>query len=132
MTVGALGEIVFQATEETIRTLDNWNWSGSARWAEHNRHNNHALTEFTGLDPDEISFSMYLSAFLGVDPMTDLKRLWDYERNGTPVALTVGDHAYGYYRWSVVSHRAAIETTDGTGNITSCTVQVSLKEYLRT
>lgn len=37
---------------------------------------------------------MYLSASLGVDPMTELTKIWRYERNHTPLSLVVGTHAY--------------------------------------
>ena len=50
--VGCLGDIVFTVSDRTIETINNVTWSGSARYATHQRHGTHALTEFTGLDPD--------------------------------------------------------------------------------
>lgn len=134
--IGYLGEsaergIVFQVSEETVRTLSNWKWSGSARYAVHQRHNTHALTEFTGLDPDKITFDLVLMRELGTDPMEDVGKLWGYERNATAVALTVGSKAYGKYRWNVVSHEMGITYTDPTGDVTTATVSVTLEEFLR-
>ena len=63
--VGCLGDIVFQVSRETVRTIDNVVWSGSARYGVHHKHLGNALTEFTGLDPDKISFTMLLSKGLG-------------------------------------------------------------------
>lgn len=92
--VGVLGDIAFTVSSDVVRTLNNMKWSGSARYTTHQRHNSHALTEFTGLDADKLSFDMYLSASLGVDPMTELTKIWRYERNHTPLSLVVGTHAY--------------------------------------
>lgn len=131
MIVGALGDIVFQVTEETIETLDNFTWSGSANWATHHRHGTDAITEFTGRGTDEISFDIYLSAFLGVNPMEEIKKIWAYERAGTPVGMTIGEHKYGRYRWGIQSHTTKAENWTGTGDLLACTVSVKLIEYLR-
>ena len=129
--VGCLGDVIFRVSDQTVETINNMQWSGSARYSTHQRHNNHALTEFTGLDPDKITFDIYLSAYLGVSPMQEMVKLWDYERNGTYVPLTLGNHGYGKYRWNVVSHKTKMQTYDGDGNVTSATVSVTLQEYLR-
>ena len=57
--VGCLGDIVFTVSDRTIETINNVTWSGSARYATHQRHGTHALTEFTGLDPDKIGFCAF-------------------------------------------------------------------------
>ena len=131
MVVGGLGEIVFQVSHKTVETLNNFKWSGSARWAIHQRHATHALTEYTGMDPDKITFDIYLSAFLGVSPIDELAKLWKYEREGTPVGLPIGSHGYWKYRWVVQNHSTSAETYDRDGNISSCTVSVELLEYLK-
>lgn len=35
MVVGCLGDMVFEVSEETIETIDNVTWSGSARYSAH-------------------------------------------------------------------------------------------------
>lgn len=129
--VGCLGDIIFTVSEKAVLTLDNWKWSGAARYAVHQRHMGNALTELTGLDPDKITFDITLSAELGIDPMEQLTRLWNYERTGAAVPLTVGTHGYGRYRWNIVSHDAAIQYTDPRGDLMGAVVSVTLQEYLR-
>lgn len=129
--VGCLGDIVFTVSDQTVRTLENWKWSGSARYSVHNRHNGNALTEFVGLDPDKITFDMTLLREMGVDPMDDIVKLWNYERTGAVLPLTIGTHCYGRYRWSVVSHDVTVKYTDRRGDIAGAVVSVSLQEYLR-
>lgn len=129
--VGCLGDIVFTVSDRTVRTLDNWKWSGSAKYAVHNRHLGRPLTEFTGLDPDKITFDMTLMAEYGVDPLEEVKRIWRYERTGQAVPLTIGSHAYGYYRWNIVSHEMTAKYTDTQGNIMGAVVSITLQEYLK-
>ena len=129
--VGCLGDIIFTVSDKTVRTLKNWKWSGSARYAVHNRHMGRPLTEFTGLDPDVMTFDMTLMAELGVDPLEEVKKIWAYERAGTALPLTIGSHAYGYYRWNITKHEKTTEYTDRDGNIMGAKVSITLQEYLK-
>ena len=129
--IGCLGEMVFTVSEKTILTLDNMTWSGSARYATHQRHLTNALTEFTGIDPDKISFEMVLSASLGIDPLQEVVKLWGYERSGQAVFLVIGEKGYGKYRWNVISHEEKMVAYDQQGNVTAATVSVNLQEYIR-
>lgn len=128
--VGCLGDVIFTVSRSVVRTLDNMTWSGSARYATHERHLTHALTEFTGLDPDKITFDILLSAELGVDPMAEGVKLWNIERSGRAVPLTVGTKCYGKYRWNITKHEMKMKTFYGNGDVHTATVSVSLQEYL--
>jgi len=129
--IGCLGDIVFEVSDEVWRSLENMKWSGSARYAVHDRHCTDALTEFTGLDPDSFTFDITLSAQLGVEPIKEITQLFTYERNAEAVPLTIGEHAYGKYRWTVNKHEAKIKCTDKNGDIYVAVVSVSLQEYLK-
>ena len=126
-----MGQLVFQVSQEVLETIDGLEWSGSARYAVHQRHNQNALTEFTGLDPDKITFSMFLSQELGVDVMAELVKLWNYERKGESVYLVLGEKCYGKCKWNVVSHKIQAKNYDKYGNLESAEVSVELQEYLR-
>lgn len=128
--VGCLGDVIFTVSWSVVRTLDNMTWSGSARYATHERHLTHALTEFTGLDPDKITFDILLSADLGVDPIAEVVKLWNIERSGQAVPLTVGTKGYGKYRWNIVKHEMKMKTFYRNGDVHTATVSVSLQEYL--
>lgn len=129
--IGCLGDIPFIVSADTVQTINNAVWSGSARYSEHQRHLTNALTEFTGLDPDTFSFDITLSAYLGVDPMTAIVQLWQYERNGTSVPLVIGNKGYGKYRWTVKKHKIKMQTYGFGGNVTGAIVSVDLLEYLK-
>lgn len=129
--IGSLGDITFQVSSETVKTLDNMTWSGSARYGSHQVHLGNTLSEFSGVDLDTITFDMYLSVYLGVNPMDDIVTLFGYERDGTNLSFIVGDKVYGKYRWNVLNHKVKIETYDNAGNMTSVTLSVTLKEYTK-
>lgn len=131
MVVGCLGDIVFQVSEETTETLRDVEWSGEARYAVHKRHMQNALTEFTGIEPDRISFSMQLTPMLGVDVTKELAKIFTYERSGEALPLVIGDKTYGKYRWNIVRHSARYEESDVRGNPLLASVNLELQEYLR-
>lgn len=122
--------IQFIVSREVFCTPNDMKWSGSARYATHKRHATHALTEFTGLDPDSFSFDILLTAELGVDPMEEIVRIWNYERNGEAVALAIGGKGYGKYRWNIKKHEAKLKHTDVAGTIYAVEVSLDLMECL--
>lgn len=128
--IGCLGDIIFVVSDQTVRTLDNWKWSGTARYAVHNRHAGRSLTELTGLDPDKITFEMTLLREYGVDPHEEVRKIWEYERAGTTLPLTIGSHAYGFYRWNITSHKMVMKHTDRDGNVMGAKISITLQEYL--
>lgn len=130
-TVGCLGDIAFEVSTKTLMTLNNFVWSGSVRFSEHQRVGTNALTEFAGIDADHISFDIILSAYLGVNPLQEMIKIWEHERNGDTLPLVVGNKAYGKYRWCITDHQIKSQSFDGDGDITSATVSISLLEYLR-
>lgn len=129
--IGCLGDILFQVSEEVVETISNMEWSGSARYAVHQRHLQNALTEFTGVDPDKISFEMTLTYELGVNVMDELVKIWTYERAGESLPLVVGDKPYGKYRWNIKNHKIQFLDHDRRGNGHTAKVSVELQEYLR-
>ena len=88
--IGCLGDIAFTVSASVVRTLDNFQWSGSARYAAHQRHLGRGLLEFTGMDPDKISFDMTLSVQLGASPVRELSKIAKYESKGRTLPLTIG------------------------------------------
>ena len=100
MQIGTLGEVVFSVSDSVVETITSFTWSGSARYSTHQRHLTHALTEFTGLDPDGITFDIFVSAYLGVDPMTEVVKIWNYERHRRPA-----DHRHPRLRQIPMVHQ---------------------------
>jgi len=134
--IGYLGKdadngIQFIVSRELFRTPKNLKWGGSTRYATHERHNTHALTEFIGLNPDQFSFDILLTAELGVDPLKEIVQIWDFQRSGEAVALVIGGKIYGKYRWNIVKHETKMEYLDKVGDMYAVEVSVELVEYLK-
>ena len=129
--IGALGKLSFKVSEAQVRTFRNFQWSGAARYGTHQRHGGNALTEFTGLDADQISLDLTFNAQLGTSPISEIWQLWNWQRKGTTLPLTIGSHAYGRYRWTIVSLAIKAEYWDKYGEIYHSVVTVKLQEYLR-
>ena len=129
--IGCLGDIAFTVSSSVVRTLDNFQWSGSARYAAHQRHLGRGLLEFTGMDPDKISFDMTLSTQLGASPVREISKIAKYESKGRTLPLTIGSKAYGTYRWVITGHSVKAKTFDRRGNLSVVVVSVNLQEYAR-
>lgn len=129
--IGALGKLSFKVSEAQVRTFSNFQWSGAARYGTHQRHGGNALTEFTGLDADQISLDLTFNAQLGTSPISEIWQLWNWQRKGITLPLTIGSHAYGRYRWTIVSLAIKAEYWDKYGEIYHSVVTVKLQEYLR-
>lgn len=128
-TIGTLGDILFSVSRETVKTFDNMKWDSSAKYATHDRHLKDVLLEFTGTDADTISFSIYFSAFLGVNPMQEITKLLDAERKGKVMRLIIGSKTYGKNKWVIEKTSKDLERFDNKGNLLVAKVSISLKAY---
>ena len=127
--IGALGDIVFFVSRNQVKTFDGLKWDSSARYASHDRHMQETLLEFTGTDNDKISFSMYFSVFLGVNPMDEIVKLLNAERNGKVMPLVIGRKGYGRNKWVITKTSKDLERFDKKGNLLTAKVSVSLEAY---
>ena len=132
MTVGCLGDVEFSVSSELVYTFENMKWSGAARIAMHDRHLGGSLAEFTGSEAEKVSFDFVLSEFLGAENVQiDLDKLRLYMENGRVLPLVIGTKSYGRYRWLIQSLDTSKNVFDGRGKLLSCTVSVTLVEYLK-
>lgn len=126
-TIGTLGGVVFSVSTNQVKTFDDLKRSGSAKYASHNRHLKDTLLEFTGNDPDKITFSMALSTFLGVDPQAEISSLQAAKRAGRIMHLVIGRQSYG--NWVITSLSTDYDRIDNKGNVLIANVNISLTAY---
>ena len=129
MQVGCLGDVIFEVSSETIKTLDGFSWNSGAKWNSSERIGKEPLLDFGGPETDNISFSIILSKALGVDPMKEIELLFFYERNGSTLPLIIGTHKYGSYRWVISKTQRTATRFDASGDLHSITVNLSLLAY---
>ncbi len=129
--IGSLGDIVFKVSSDTVRTFSNFKRSGSVNFSTHQRHGSIPLTEFTGIDPEKISFDIVLSVFLGTDPDEEIEKIINYERSAKTLSLMIDSKFIGGYRWTITSHDVKPTHYGKSGKIIRATVSLQLLEYPR-
>lgn len=129
--LGSFGGITFIVSENIIRTFDGMKWDVSAKYATHDRHLQSDLLEFLGPEPDGITFTVKLSAFLGTNPMQEVKKLRQMTRTGQAERLVLGSQVYGSYKWVITKLSVSMQTFDSRGNCLAADVSLTLKEYGR-
>lgn len=132
MRVGYLGigdtakDVVFQVSDEQIETFNNMKVKKQASYSTHKIHGHKAVPEMTGMDADQITFDMLLSAYLGVNPKTELDKLEAFMQEGTICNLVLGEQLFG--TWVIKSIPYNVEYVYKEGDITQEKVTVTILE----
>lgn len=129
--IGTFGGLSFAVSSNKVSTFDDLKWDTSAAYATHDRHLQPDLLEFLGPDPEQITFKMKFSVFLGVNPLKSVNDLRRMVREGTVERLVIGGRVYGDYKWAITKVSSAMKTFDNRGNCWAAEVTVTLKEYGR-
>ena len=66
-----------------------------------------------------------------MDPLEEVVKIWDFERDAEAVGLVIGGKGYGKYRWNIKDHKTKMEYTDAAGDLYAVEVSVDLVEYLK-
>ena len=129
--IGTFGGLSFAVSSNKVSTFEDLKWDTSAAYATHDRHLQPDLLEFLGPDPEQITFKMKFSVFLGVNPLKSVNDLRRMVREGTAERLVIGGRVYGDYKWAITKVSSAMKTFDNRGNCWAAEVTVTLKEYGR-
>ena len=73
--IGNWGDFTFYVSADQIKTFDSLKWDSAAKYSTHDRHLREPLLEFTGTDVETITFTMFFSVFLGVNPIKEIASL---------------------------------------------------------
>jgi hypothetical protein len=85
------------------------------------------VVEFLGPALDEISFTMNISASLGVNPSAMIDRAFAIVKNGDNYNFILGGRNFG--KFNMTSASTAYEIITNSGGVVSAKIDVSLKEY---
>lgn len=124
MIIGTYGDVSFQASSSVTETFNNMKWTSSASYQQHKVHGMRAVSEFTGLDADKITFDMILSAFLGVNPLEEMKKLQSMLESRTGYTLALGTDLYG--KWLLTNLSRDIQYVYKDGKVMQAKVSVTL------
>ena len=123
-----LGDVTFEVTDETYRTISNLARSLKANYSTHKLINTTGIIEFNGTDPETISFEILFSAWFGENPETWRKKLETMLRKGKAVTFVLGTWPIGT-QWVLESAQfdTGLFYKDGTPAEYKATI--GLKEY---
>lgn len=127
--IGSFGDIIFEASNDKIATVNDFIRSCTGRWGTHDTIGKKSKLEYIGPGVDEISFSMYFSVSFGVNPRNEMNRLLIKSRAGEAETLIIGGLALGVHKWIIESVKQSWLTFDGQGNLWVGQADVVMKEY---
>lgn len=126
--IGCLGDIPFQVSAKQVQTFNDLTWTSSAKYSGHALHLKTEQLELTGFSADQVTFSMELSAFLGVKPDKMLTKLQKMLAKGSVVPLIIGRTVIGP-RYVVTDLSRSYNRVFMDGRLLSCEVKITVKEY---
>lgn len=127
--IGSYGDIVFEVTPKKVQTFNDFQRSSSSRWNEHEIIQKKPKSEFNGPSLEEISLTIKLSAFLGVNPSKQLEKLRKMNYSGKVASFILGGKTISQNYWSIQRMDESNHVFDNKGNILSVDVTLNLKEY---
>ncbi|MEC2128128.1 phage tail protein [Brevibacillus centrosporus] len=130
-SLGNLGPVVFVATQETLRTFQEFTRSSASRYADHEILGKKPKSQWIGPGLDTISFSMAFDALYGLNPRKELNQLVELERSGKALPLAIGGVGIGVYMWSITALEQKWDVIDNQGYVWKATANITLKEYVK-
>lgn len=128
--IGSLGDIVFEVSSRKVRTFRDLKRTHKARLTAHEIIGSKPILEYIGPDLGEISFTMQLSAALGIDPATEADKIRKLCESGQAMYFVLCNQTIGRYKWVIESVGEAADTIDNNGRIVVTQLDISLKEYV--
>lgn len=130
MHVGAFGDILFEVSDETVRTFRELQHDKKGRWAVHEVMGSKPVSEFIGPDLDEINFPIVLNAlFLGGNTVEEeLERIGNMVNRGMVSTLVIADMIVG--KFYLESMGSATRHFGGKGEKLVTETTLHLKEYV--
>lgn len=129
-TIGTLGEVVFEVSDNLIRTFDDYARKASARIASHEIIGQKPVLEFLGPSANELSIQIRLNAFYGISPKVEADRLRRMCESGEAVQFVLGGRPVSPNLWLIETVDEKANAFDGHGNILTSELGLSLKEYV--
>lgn len=130
--VSSLNSSSQQPDNFKVLTFDGMQREGAGRWATHEiiGQDRKPVLEFIGPDLESLSFSILLSVFLGVNPLTELEKLRGLRDAGVICDFVVGGSTLSTNKWVLKNLSEQHRTYDGNGSLLLATVNLSLLEYV--
>ena len=126
--IGVLGDITFAVSRNGVKTFEDLKWNSGTSYAKHDIHLLAPKLELTAEEADDLSFTMYLSRYLGINPVLEINNIERARKEGEVMRLVVGNKIYGE-RWVITKSSKSLERYDGAGELLVAKVNISLMAY---
>ena len=125
------GQILFGLAARQGFLIEELEESSKAKFVEHEILGSKPVTEFVGLENDEVSFSMNFIAGRTTAPMVAIPLLKGFLSRAQAYPLIVGGRPIGSFtsQFVLTEVTSTYEHTNGMGIVTVASIDVSLKEY---
>ncbi len=127
MSVGVLGDITFEATNDRVLTFTDLTRSAPARWVAHDVHGQKPRQEFIGPGLDSISLTIRLDIERGVVPKDELARIRQARDEGKVLQFTIGGKLVGDY--IIKDAHEELRRLNNGGVLLFAVVTLTLEEY---
>lgn len=116
-----------------VLTFDGLQREGSGRWATHEiiGQDRKPVLEFLGPDLETVSFSIVMSAFLGISPIEQIEKLRQMRDEGVICDFLIGGTAITTNQWVLTRLSETHKTYDNAGNLFAALTVITLLEYVK-
>lgn len=128
--VGTLGNIIFEVSDEKIKTFKSLNLSKKANYATHNIINKKGLSEFTGFEPMSIKININLNQNLGVNVQEELNKINKAFSGHEVLNFILNGQPVGEGKFVIENISEDMKVIGKNGEIISCEINLDLKEYI--
>lgn len=125
--IGTLKGVVFEVSDELIKTFKNLSRTSRAKYQEHNIIGQKPKLEFTGFDLDTMQFNMHLNRSLGIDPIKQIDQLRKYWADREVLTFVLASKVMGQFIIEEVADDYS--SVDNKGAIIKADLSIKLKEY---
>ncbi|ADE57230.1 phage tail protein [Aminobacterium colombiense] len=126
--IGYLGDVVFETSADKVRTPENFQRQGDARFGTHEVAGQKPVLEFMGPGLDSVTMTISLRASLGVNPRGEIGRLRDMRDDGIYAPLILAGRPLGTF--VIESINETWSQIDNHGHLLRATVDLTLREYV--
>ena len=127
--IGNFGGVVFSVSKKRVKTFSDLSETQSAKYSATERYLNTPSVQFVGMKSATLSFTIILSAAMGVDPLKQYQILLRYMKKGLAQSFFIGKQKIGVYKWVITSMKTDYKEIDCNGNINGMKIALSLMSY---
>lgn len=130
MAIGNLGSTIsFIVNNSKVLTFNSMVRTVSGRWVNNPVIGQKGISQFTGPELEQLSFSITVDASLGVSPSDVLKKINHTISYGIAETLVIGGIKIGSNRWKILSASESYNHFLQDGKLVRADINLTLEEF---